>query len=71
MQQIYAQHKNAFRNSEIILIFALKAYKYKVNWKNIATCIKKENLLLSHYSHFLLALEEVKKVARIIKKIKS
>ena len=45
-----------------MLVFC--AYKSKANFENVATGIKKENLLLTHYSHVLPALKEVN-VARI------
>ena len=48
-------------------MFVLRAYKSKANFENVATSIKKENLLLTHYSHVLSALKEVKHVARIFK----
>ena len=43
----------------------LHVYKSKTNLKNSATGMKKDNLLLTRYSHFLLVLKEVKIVARI------
>ena len=43
----------------------LSAYKSKANFENVSTVIKKENLLLTHYSHAFPALKEVKHVARI------
>ena len=46
-------------------MFALRAQKSKANFENVASGIKKKNLLLTHYSHVLLALKEVKHVARI------
>ena len=46
-------------------MLVLRAYKSKGNFKNVATDIKKENLLLTLYSHVLPALKEVKHVARI------
>ena len=46
-------------------MLVLRAYKSKANFENVATGIKKENLLLTHYSHVLSALKEVKHVARI------
>ena len=42
----------------------LRAYKSKANFENVATGIKKENLLLTHYSHVLPAPKEVKQVPR-------
>ena len=42
-------------------MLVLSACKSKANFENVATGIKKENLLLTHYS----ALKEVKHVARI------
>ena len=45
-------------------MLVLRAYKSKANFENVATGIKKENLLLTHYSHVLPALKEVN-VARI------
>ena len=45
-------------------MLVLHACKSKVNLKNVAAGIKKENLHLTHYSHFLADLKEVKKVAR-------
>ena len=45
-------------------MLVLRAYKSKANFENVATGIKKENLLLTHYSHVLPALR-VKHVARI------
>ena len=42
-----------------------RAYKSNASFENVATGIKKENLLLTHYSHVLSALKEVKHVARI------
>ena len=38
----------------------MNAYKSKAKLKNIATGIRDENQLLSHFSHFLLALEQAK-----------
>ena len=46
-------------------MLVLRAYKSKANFENVATGIKKENLLLTHYSHVLSVLKEVKHVARI------
>ena len=46
-----------------MLVF--RAYKSKGNFENVATDIKKEILLLTHYSHVFLALKEVKRFARI------
>ena len=46
-------------------MLVLRAYKSKANFENVATGIKKENLLLTHYSHVLPALKEVEHVARI------
>ena len=46
-------------------MLVLGAYKSKANFENVATGIKKENLLLTHYSHVLSALKEVKHAARI------
>ena len=46
-------------------MLVLRAYKSKANFENVATGIKKENLLLTHYSHVLPALKEVKHVSRI------
>ena len=46
-----------------MLVF--RAYKSKGNFENVATDIKKETLLLTHYSHVFLALKEVKRFARI------
>ena len=46
-------------------MLVLRAYKSKANFENVATGIKKENLLLTHYSHVSPALKEVKHVARI------
>ena len=46
-------------------MLVLHVYKSKTNLKNNATGMKKENLLLTRYSHFLPALKEVKNVARI------
>ena len=46
-------------------MLVLYACKSRANFKNVATCNKKENLLLTRYSHFLPALKEVKNVARI------
>ena len=46
-------------------MLVLSVYKSKANFENVATGIKKENLLLTHYSHVLSALKEVKHVARI------
>ena len=46
-------------------MLVLRACKSKGNFKNVATDIKKENLLLTLYSHVLPALKEVKHVARI------
>ena len=43
----------------------MRAYNSKANFENVATGIKKKNLLLTHYSHVLPALKEVKHVARI------
>ena len=43
----------------------LRAYNSKASFENVATRIKKENLLLTHYLHVLAALKEVKHVARI------
>ena len=40
----------------------------KTNLKNVAAGLKKENLLLTHYSHVLPALKEVKHVARVFSK---
>ena len=45
-------------------MLVLRAYKSKANFENVATGIKKENLLLTH-SHVSPALKEVKHVARI------
>ena len=41
-----------------------RAYKSNASFENVATGIKKENLLLTHYSHVLLALKKIKHVAR-------
>ena len=41
-----------------------RAYKSNASFENVATGIKKENLLLTHYSHVLLSLKKVKHVAR-------
>ena len=46
-------------------MLVLWAYNSKANFENVATGIKKENLLLTHYSHVLPALKEVKHVAKI------
>ena len=46
-------------------MLVLSAYKSKPNFENVAAVIKKENLLLTHYSHIFPALKEVKHVARI------
>ena len=46
-------------------MLVLRAYKSKANFENVATGIKKENLLLTHYSHVLPSLKEVKHVAKI------
>ena len=46
-------------------MLVLSAYKSKANFENVAAVIKKENLLLTHYSHIFPALKEVKHVARI------
>ena len=46
-------------------MLVLREYKSKANFENVATSIKKENLLLTHYSHVYSALKEVKHVARI------
>ena len=46
-------------------MLVLCAYKSKANFENVATGIKKENLLLTHYSHVLSALKEVKHVPTI------
>ena len=45
-------------------MLVLRAYKSKANFENVATGIKKENLLLTH-SHVLPALKKVKHVSRI------
>ena len=42
----------------------MNTYKTKANLKNSAAGIKKENLLLTHYSHFYQSLKEAKNVAR-------
>ena len=42
----------------------LSAYKSKANFKYAATDINIEDLFLTHYSHILSALKEVKQVAR-------
>ena len=36
----------------------LLAYKSKANFKNVTSGVKKENLLLTHYSHALSALKK-------------
>ena len=46
-------------------MLVLRACKSKANFENVATGIKKENLILTHYSHVLPALKEVKHVVRI------
>ena len=46
----------------------LHACRSKTNLKNVAAGLKKENLLLTHYSHVLPALKEVKHVARVFSK---
>ena len=46
-------------------MLVLRACKSKAIFENVATDIKKENLLLTHYSRVLPALKEVKHVARI------
>ena len=46
-------------------MLVLYACKSRANFKNVATCNKKENLLLTRYSHFFPALKEVKNVARL------
>ena len=46
-------------------MLVLHRYKSKANFKNVATAIKKENLLLTQYSDISPALKEVKNVARI------
>ena len=46
-------------------MFVLRAYKSKANFENFATGIKKKNVLLTHYSHLLPVLKEVKHVAKI------
>ena len=46
-------------------MLVLSEYKSKANFENVATGIKKENLLLTHYSHVLPGLKEVKHVSRI------
>ena len=43
-------------------MLVLCAYKRKANFENVATGIKKENLLLTHYSHVLPALKEVARI---------
>ena len=55
-----------FHKQRSNLMLVLSAYKSKANFENIATGIKKENLLLAH-SHVLPALKEVKHVAKIFK----
>ena len=40
----------------------MHACRSKINLKNVAAGLKKENLLLTHYSHVLPALKEVKHV---------
>ena len=42
-------------------MLVLCAYKRKANFENVATGIKKENLLLTH-SHVLAALKEVARI---------
>ena len=46
-------------------MLVLHRCKSKAKFKNVATGIKKENLLLTHYSDISPALKEVKSVARI------
>ena len=46
----------------------LHACRSKTNLKNVAAGLKKENLLLTHYSHVLPALKDVKHVARVFSK---
>ena len=46
-------------------MLVLHACKSKVNLRNAATGIKKENLHLTHYSHVLADLKEVKNIGRI------
>ena len=46
-------------------MLVLRAYKSKGNFENVATGIKKKNLLFTHYSNVLPALKEVKHVAII------
>ena len=40
-------------------MLSLRAFKSKVNLKNVATGIKKEDLLLTHYSYVLSALKNM------------
>ena len=47
-------------------MLVLRAYKSKGSSENVATGIKKEELLLTHYLHVFTALTEIKYVARFV-----
>ena len=47
-------------------MLVLRAYNSEANFENVATGIKKQNLLSTHYSHVLPALKEVKHVATFL-----
>ena len=58
-------HKKSFQKQRSNSRLVLHAYKSQTSLKYVATGIMKKNLLLTHYSHVLPALNEAKHVSRI------